>query len=87
MTISTPRFRAQQMACRRFENRMQQLILEINVGTERRHLDVLVELLDELVEQTGQTLQSAEYRTQLASAKRRVAAAGHKLRSIGNGEG
>lgn len=43
------------------------------MGTPRRHLDVLVELLEVLVEQTGATLLTTQYREELTALKRLVA--------------
>lgn len=56
-----------------FERNASRLRLELSMGTPRRHLDVLVELLEVLVEQTGATLLTTQYREELTALKRLVA--------------
>lgn len=56
-----------------FERNASRLRLELSLGTPRRHLDVLVELLRVLVEDTGGTLLTTQYRTELAELEQAVA--------------
>jgi hypothetical protein len=56
-----------------FERNASRLRLELSMGTPRRHLDVLVELLRVLVEETGGTQLTARYRAELADLERAVA--------------
>jgi hypothetical protein len=75
--MSSPRHFSEHRAQQRFQRNMQLLDLELTMGTARRHLDVLVELLEQLVEQCGHSLLSDGYRSELAHAKRRVASRGN----------
>jgi len=76
--------RAEERARKDFENYMQRLQLELAMHSPRRHLDVLVRLLELLVEQTGGSFVTADYRDQLATAKKQVALRGnlHLVRSL-----
>ena len=56
-----------------FERNLGRLRLELRMGTPRRHLDVLVELLDTLVSECGQTKLTECYRAELHAVKLLVA--------------
>lgn len=56
-----------------FERNASRLRLELSMGTPRRHLDVLVELLRVLVEDTGGSQLTAQYRAELADLEAAVA--------------
>lgn len=71
--MSTSRKYSEHVAQQRFERNIQLLQLELRMGTPRRHLDVLVELLEILVDQTGGSALTEVYRVQLSEAKRVVA--------------
>jgi len=75
--MSGPRHFREHKAQQRFSRNMQLLDLELAVGTPRRHLDVLVELLEVLVEQCGNSIQTDAFRSELSHAKRRVASRGN----------
>ena len=75
--MSAPRHFREHKAQARFERNMQLLDLELTLGTARRHLDVLVELLEQLVEQCGHSLLADSYRTELRHAKNRVLTRGN----------
>lgn len=60
-------------ACSAFERNASRLRLELSMGTPRRHLDVLLELLRTLVEETGGTIVTTQYRAELAELQRAVA--------------
>lgn len=75
--MSAPRHYREHQAQARFERNMQLLDLELTLGTPRRHLDVLVELLEQLVEQCGGSLRTESFRAELAHAKGRVATRGN----------
>ncbi len=79
--MSAPRHYREHKAQERFVRNMQLLELELRMGTARRHLDVLVELLEQLVAQCGASLLAETYRTELDHAKRRVITR-HNLRLI-----
>jgi hypothetical protein len=59
-------------ACAAFERNASRLRLELTMGTPRRHLDVLLELLRTLVEETGGTLVTEQYRAELAQLQAAV---------------
>lgn len=75
--MSAPRHFREHQAQARFERAMQRLDLELTMGTARRHLDVLVDLLELLVEQCGNSLRTDAFRSELAHAKRRVGTRGN----------
>lgn len=56
----------------RFVRNVQLLELELEMRAPRRHLDALLELLDLLQAQCGQSVLAAGYREQLIDLKRRV---------------
>lgn len=60
-----------------FERNASRLRLELSLGTPRRHLDVLLELLSTLVELTGGTQITAQYRAELAELDRAVKSRAH----------
>ncbi len=62
----------QHRAQRAFERNIGRLWLELRLGTPRRHLDVLVELLDALLPECGKTKLSDSYRAELHAAKLQV---------------
>lgn len=64
-----------------FERNAGKLRIELSLGTPRRHLDVLVELLQALLEETGGTLLTAQYRAELAELREQVARR-HHLRVV-----
>lgn len=66
-------YRAQQA----FARNLGRLRIELRLGTPRRHLDVLVELLDALLPECGDTLLAASYRDELGRAKADVARRSH----------
>jgi hypothetical protein len=70
--MSAPRHFREHKAAERFCRNMQLLALELTMGTPRRHLDVLVELLELLVEQCGNSIRTDAFRAELSHAKRRV---------------
>lgn len=55
----------QHLAERAFERNASRLRLELSMGTPRRHLDVLLELLRTLLPETGGTVLTAQYRAEL----------------------
>jgi hypothetical protein len=61
----------------RFMRNVQLLELELAMGTARRHLDALVELLDLLQAQCGQSVLAATYRAHLVELKQRVTTRGN----------
>jgi hypothetical protein len=61
------------IAQQRFERNLQRLDMELNASTPRRHLDVLVELLELLVGGMPATLLAAANRQKLNAIKTRVA--------------
>jgi hypothetical protein len=63
---------SQHQAQARFTRNMQLLELELAMGTPRRHLEVLIELLEQLVKQCGSSLLVDSYRIELDHAKHRV---------------
>ncbi len=75
--MSAPRHFREHKAQERFVRNMQLLDLELAMGSPRRHLDVLVELLELLVEQCGNSILADAYRSELAHAKRRVTTRGN----------
>ncbi len=79
--MSAPRHYREHKAQERFVRNMQLLDLELTMGSPRRHLDVLVELLELLVSQCGSSLLAETYRTELDHAKRRVITR-HNLRLV-----
>lgn len=56
-------------AQRAFERNLGRLRLELRMGTPRRHLDVLVELLEALVPECGKSKLSEHYRAELHAVK------------------
>lgn len=69
-----------------FERNAGRLRLELRMGTPRRHLDVLVELLEELLQDCGQgTLLTVSYRAELRDLKQDVATRGN-LRLVRGGK-
>lgn len=62
----------QHRAQQAFARNMGRLWLELRMGTPRRHLDVLVELLDALLPECGDSRLSEHYRAELYSAKIQV---------------
>lgn len=75
--MSAPRHFREHKAAERFTRNMQLLDLELAMGSARRHLDVLVELLELLVEQCGNSLRTESFRAELSHAKRRVTTRGN----------
>jgi hypothetical protein len=69
---STIRQHREARARARFEHHLRRLELELAMGSPRRYLDPLVELLELLIERTGGNLYTAGYRQKLALAKARV---------------
>lgn len=63
----------QHTASQAFDRNASLLRLELSMGTARRHLDVLVELLETLLPETGGSLVTEHYRQQLAALKADVA--------------
>jgi hypothetical protein len=63
----------QHRAQQAFERNLGRLRLELRMGTPRRHLDVLVELLETLLPDCGHTRLTDHYRTELHAAKTEVA--------------
>lgn len=63
----------QHQASQAFDRNASRLRLELAMGTPRRHLDILVELLETLLPDTGGSLVTEHYRQQLAQLKRDVA--------------
>lgn len=66
------KMRKEQAAREAFDRNLERLYFEIKMGTPRRHLDVLLEFLDSLVQETGDNLYTEHYGRLLAEAKRRV---------------
>lgn len=66
-------FRAQQA----FERNIARLRVEIRAGTPRRHLDVLVELLDALLPECGRSRLTDCYRKELHAARHQVSKRSH----------
>lgn len=69
--------RKEASATRAFQKHI--VLLKIDLGQQnlaRRHLDCRVELLEQLVEQTGGSILTDTFRTQLATLKRQVALRG-----------
>lgn len=62
-------YRAQQA----FARNIGRLWLELRLGTPRRHLDVLVDLLETLLPECGKTQLGECYRAELYAAKLQVA--------------
>ena len=56
----------------RFVRNRQLLVLELEMRSPRRHLDVLLELLELLVEQCGSSVLAFSYRAELLELKQRV---------------
>lgn len=63
----------QHQASQAFDRNSSHLRRELALGTPRRHLDVLVELLETLLPETGGSLVTEHYRQQLEQLKRDVA--------------
>lgn len=71
--MSQPRQYSSHRAKERVLHNLQLLDLEIRLGSPRRYLDVLCELIEQLFEQVGpETLETAALRKQFASSKQRV---------------
>jgi hypothetical protein len=60
-------------ASQAFDRNASRLRLELSMGTPRRHLDVLVELLETLLPETGGSLVTEHYKQMLAQLKADVA--------------
>lgn len=60
-----------------FERHARRLRDELALGTPRRHLDVLVELLERLLADCGSTLLTDGYRRELAELGRLVSTRSH----------
>lgn len=74
---------AEYRARERVVRNLQLLELELRMGSPRRHLDVLVELIERLLEDTGPgTLETNALRKQFATAKTRVQKTRHNLRLV-----
>jgi hypothetical protein len=56
-------------ARQRFEHHIARLRLEVRLATRRRHLDVIVELLEWLIAESGSGRIVARYRTELDEVK------------------
>jgi hypothetical protein len=67
----------QHRAQQAFERNLGRLRLELRMGTPRRHLDVLVELLDALLPECGKTQLTDCYRAELHAAKTQVSQRSH----------
>lgn len=60
-----------------FERNASRLRMELALGTPRRHLDVLLELLATLIEDTGGTALTTQYRAELAELQNAVKSRSH----------
>jgi hypothetical protein len=65
--------RKERRACQRFERHIESLGLALARGEARFYLDLRVELLEALVEQTGGSELTERYRSRLAVSKAKVA--------------
>jgi hypothetical protein len=63
---------AEHKAQERFVRNRQLLELELQMGSPRRYLEVLVELLELILPQCGSSVLTATYRTDLVALKHRV---------------
>jgi hypothetical protein len=63
---------AEHRAQERFVRNRQLLELELQMGSPRRYLEVLVELLELILPQCGSSVLAATYRTDLVALKHRV---------------
>ena len=68
---------AQHRAQQAFARNLGRLWLELRTGTPRRHLDVLVELLDTLLSDCGSSQLTERYRVELHEAKAQVSQRSH----------
>ncbi len=73
MSKTNPTRYAERRARERVIHNLQLLELEIRMGSPRRHLDVLAELIELLFAHTGpETLETQALRDQFAGAKARI---------------
>lgn len=75
--MNGPKLRAEAKARAEFEDVMQRLKLELAMNTPRRLLDIHTRLLEQLVEQTGGNLTTADMRVRLATVKKEIAHRGY----------
>lgn len=79
------RLREQEKACREFAAEMLELHRDIDLRVPVRFLQVRVRLLEMLVEQTGGSLLTQDFRVALADAKKRVVLRAEERRSNSRG--
>lgn len=75
------RAREQEKACREFATQMLELHQDIDLRVPVRFLLLRVKLLEVLVEQTGGSLLTQDFRVALGEAKKRVALRAEERRS------
>lgn len=80
-TAERPMPTARQLYAReRFEHQIARLRIEIRLATRRRHLDVIVELLEWLLAEAGTGCLVTRYRTELDEVKASLAWRGQPAR-------
>lgn len=67
------RLREQEKSCREFESELKALYDDLGLRVPVKFLELRVRLLEQLVEKTGGSLRTQDYRVSLAGAKKCVA--------------